>query len=43
MARVEIHLPDETIARLDLGSAQLVAELRVAAAAKWYELVSAAI
>jgi hypothetical protein len=38
LARVEIHFADETIAGMDLGSAQFVAELRVAAAAKWYEL-----
>ncbi len=38
MARIEIQLPDEIFARLDLCSAQFVAELRVAAAAKWYEL-----
>jgi predicted HTH domain antitoxin len=38
MHRVEIHLADETFAGLDRDSAQLAAELRAAAAAKWYEV-----
>jgi hypothetical protein len=35
---VEIYLPDETFARLGRESAELAAELRAAAAAKWYEV-----
>jgi predicted HTH domain antitoxin len=38
MKRVEIDLPDETFAGLDRESAELAAELRAAAAAKWYEV-----
>ena len=38
MKRVEIQLPDEIFAALELGSAELAAEFRVAAAAKWYEV-----
>jgi predicted HTH domain antitoxin len=38
MTRVEITLPDETFAGLDRDSAQLAADLRAAAAAKWYEI-----
>jgi len=38
MKRVEIDLPDETFAGLDRESAELATELRVAAAAKWYEV-----
>jgi predicted HTH domain antitoxin len=38
MKRLEIDLPDETFAGLDRESAELVAEFRVAAAAKWYEV-----
>ena len=37
MRHVEIDLPDETFASLDYESAQLAAEFRAAAAAKWYE------
>jgi predicted HTH domain antitoxin len=33
-----INLPDETFAGLDRDSAQLAADLRAAAAAKWYEV-----
>ena len=36
MKRVEIDLPDETFASLE--SAELAAEFRAAAAAKWYEV-----
>lgn len=38
MKRVEIDLPDETFAGLDRESAELAAEFRAAAAAKWYEV-----
>ena len=38
MKRGEINLPDETFAGLDRDSAQLAADLRAAAAAKWYEV-----
>lgn len=38
MKRVEIELPDEALAGLDRESADLAAELRAAAAAKWYEV-----
>jgi predicted HTH domain antitoxin len=38
MKRVEIDLPDETFAGLDRESTELAAELRAAAAAKWYEV-----
>ena len=38
MKRVEITLPDETFAGLDRDSAQLAADLRAAAADKWYEV-----
>jgi predicted HTH domain antitoxin len=38
MKRVEIDLPDETFAGLDREFAELAAELRAAAAAKWYEV-----
>jgi predicted HTH domain antitoxin len=38
MKRVEINLPDETFAGLDRESAELAAEFRAAAAAKWYEV-----
>lgn len=38
MKRVEIDLPDETFAGLDRESTELAAELRTAAAAKWYEV-----
>ena len=38
MKRVEIDLPDETYAGLNRESAELAAELRAAAAAKWYEV-----
>lgn len=36
--RLEIDLPDETFAGLDRESAELAAEFRAAAAAKWYEV-----
>jgi len=35
---VEIQLPDQTVAGLDREPAELAAELRIAAAVKWYEL-----
>jgi predicted HTH domain antitoxin len=38
MKRVEILLSVETFAGLDRDSAQLAADLRAAAAAKWYEV-----
>jgi predicted HTH domain antitoxin len=38
MKRLEIDLPDETFAGLDRESAELAAEFRAAAAAKWYEV-----
>jgi predicted HTH domain antitoxin len=38
MKRLEIDLPDETFAGLDRESAELAAEIRAAAAAKWYEV-----
>jgi len=38
MRRVEIDFPDDTFAALDCDSAQLAADLRAAAAAKWYEV-----
>ena len=38
MKRVEIELPDEILAALELGSAELAPEFRIAAAAKWYEV-----
>jgi len=38
MKRVEIDLPDETFAGLDRETTELAAELRAAAAAKWYEV-----
>jgi len=38
MKRVEIHLPDKTFAALDRDSEQLAADLRAAAAVKWYEV-----
>ena len=38
MKRVEIDLPDATFAGLDCESVDLAAELRAAAAAKWYEV-----
>ncbi len=38
MKRVEIELPDETFAGLDRETAELAAELRAAAATKWYEV-----
>jgi predicted HTH domain antitoxin len=38
MKRVEIDLPDATFAGLGRESADLAAELRVAAAVKWYEV-----
>jgi Uncharacterised protein family (UPF0175) len=38
MKRVEIDLPDEAFAGLDRESAELAAEFRAAAAAKWHEV-----
>lgn len=38
MKRVEISLPDDTFAVFDCEPADLAAEFRVAAAAKWYEV-----
>jgi predicted HTH domain antitoxin len=38
MKTVEIQLADQTFAGLDRDSAELAAELRAAAAVKWYEL-----
>jgi len=38
MKRVEIDLPDATFAGLNRKSAELAAELRAAAAVKWYEV-----
>lgn len=38
MKRLEIDLPDETFAGLGRESAELTAEFRAAAAAKWYEV-----
>lgn len=38
MRRVEIDLPDATFAGLNRESTELAAELRAAAAAKWYEV-----
>lgn len=38
MKTLEIHLPDQTAEVLDREPAELAAELRIAAAVKWYEL-----
>jgi predicted HTH domain antitoxin len=38
MKTVEINLPDRAVAGLDCDPAELAAELRVAAAVKWYEI-----
>ncbi len=38
MTTLEIQLPDRTVAGLDREPTELAAELRIAAAVKWYEL-----
>lgn len=38
MKTLEIKLPDETVAGLDREPGELAADLRAAAAVKWYEL-----
>ena len=38
MKHVEIELPDEIFAALEIESGELAAEFRVVAAAKWYEV-----